>query len=172
VTDTKKPNLGSRIGHIIDGMKENTEQNWVQRVKQGEPAAVAELFRLYWRAARAAAFGVTGDFALAEDAASEAFYAAIESLPDLRDAQRFGPWLRTIVVRTARKQKAKTSKEKEAKLQTQPDTGALSPGADLERRELVSLIHEAVGASFRELARSGGFVLFRRLQSQRSGRLS
>ena len=126
-------------------MKENTEQDWVKRAKQGDPTAIAELFRLYWRAARAAAYGVTGDFALAEDAASEAFYAAIESLPDLRDTQRFGPWLRTIVVRTARRQKAKTSKENGAELQTLPDTGASPPGADLERQELVALIHEAVG---------------------------
>ena len=63
-------------------MELNTEQDWIERAGEGEPAAVAELFRCYWRAARAAAFGVTGDFALAEDAASEAFYAAIESLPD------------------------------------------------------------------------------------------
>ena len=126
-------------------MELNTEQNWVQRATQGEPAAIAELFRLYWRAARAAAYGVTGDFALAEDAASEAFYAAIESLPDLRDTQRFGPWLRTIVVRTARRQKAKKSKENGAELKTLSDAKSSPPGADLERRELAALIHEAVG---------------------------
>jgi RNA polymerase sigma factor (sigma-70 family) len=126
-------------------MEQNNEQNWVERAGRGEPAAIAELFRLYWRAARAAAFGVTGDFALAEDAASEAFYAAIESLPDLRDTQRFGPWLRTIVVRTARRQKAKTSKENGAEFQIQPDGKSSPPGADLERQELVALIHEAVG---------------------------
>jgi RNA polymerase sigma factor (sigma-70 family) len=127
------------------GMEQNTEQNWVQRAGQGEPAAIAELFQLYWRAARAAAFGVTGDFALAEDAASESFYAAIENLPDLKDARRFGPWLRTIVIRTARRQKAKTSKENGAELQIQPDSKSPLPGADLERQELVALIHEAVG---------------------------
>jgi RNA polymerase sigma factor (sigma-70 family) len=126
-------------------MELNAEQNWVKRAKQGEPAAIAELFRLYWRAARAAAFGVTGDFALAEDAASEAFYAAIESLPDLKDTQRFGPWLRTIVVRTARKLRAKTAKENGAELQARPDGKASPPGADLERQEIVALIHEAVG---------------------------
>jgi len=126
-------------------MKENTEQDWVQRAGQGEPAAIAELFRLYWRAARAAAYGVTGDFALAEDAASEAFYAAIESLPDLKDGQRFGPWLRTIVVRTARRQKAKTSKENGIELQTLPDAETSPPGVNLEQQELVALIHEAVG---------------------------
>jgi len=126
-------------------MEQNTEQDWVQQARRGEPAAIAELFRLYWRAARAAAYGVTGDFALAEDAASEAFYAAIESLPDLRDAQRFGPWLRTIVVRKARRQKAKTSKENGAELQTLPDAQSSPPGAHLEQRELAALIHEAVG---------------------------
>jgi len=126
-------------------MEQNTEQDWVQRAGRGEPAAVAELFRLYWRAARAAAFGVTGDFALAEDAASEAFYAAIESLPDLRDAQRFGPWLHTIVVRTARRQKTKASKENGAELKTLPDGKSSPPGAKLEQQELAALIHEAVG---------------------------
>jgi len=126
-------------------MEQNTEQNWVQCARQGEPAAIAELFRLYWRAARAAAFGVTGDFALAEDAASEAFCVAIEHLTDLRDTPRFGPWLRTIVIRKARCLKAKTSKEKEAELQTWPDVKSSPPGARLERQELVALIHEAAG---------------------------
>ena len=126
-------------------MEQNAEQNWVHRAAQGEPAAIAELFRLYWRAARAAAYGVTGNFALAEDAASESFYTAIEKLADLRDTRRFGPWLRTIVVRKARGQKAKTSKENGAELQTMPDGKSSPPGADLERQELVALIHEAVG---------------------------
>ncbi|MBN2593444.1 MAG: sigma-70 family RNA polymerase sigma factor [Sedimentisphaerales bacterium] len=126
-------------------MEQNTEQNWVQQAKQGEPEAIAELFRLYWRAARAAAYGVTGDFTLAEDAASEAFYVAIESLTDLKDTQRFGPWLRTIVIRTARRLKAKTLKENGAELQTQPDGKSSTPGAGLEQQELVALIHEAVG---------------------------
>jgi RNA polymerase sigma factor (sigma-70 family) len=126
-------------------MEQNNEQDWVHRAKRGEPAAIAELFRLYWRAARAAAFGVTGDFALAEDAASEAFYAAIESLSDLKDAQRFGPWLRTIVIRTARRQKAKTFRENGAELKIRSDSKSSPPDADLERQELVALIHEAVG---------------------------
>jgi len=126
-------------------MEQNIEQNWVKRAGQGEAAAIAELFRLYWRAARAAAFGVTGDFALAEDAASEAFYAAIEGLTDLKDERRFGPWLRTIVIRTARRQKAKISKENGTGLQIRPDVKSPPPGDHLERRELVALIHEAVG---------------------------
>ena len=126
-------------------MKENTGQNWVEKAKQGEPAAIAELYRRYWRAARATAYGVTGDLSLAEDAASEAFYAALDGLRDLRDIQRFGPWLHTIVVRTARRLKTSQSKEKGTELQILPDAQSPAPSANLEQKELIALIHEAVG---------------------------
>jgi RNA polymerase sigma factor (sigma-70 family) len=124
-------------------MRENAEHDWAERARQGEPAAIAELYRCYWRAARAAAYGVTGDFSLAEDAASEAFYAALEGLNELKDTQRFGPWLRTIVVRTAKRHKAAKSKDGGIGLQTQPDAQP-APSAHLEQRELADLIHEAV----------------------------
>src|SRR4030042_95713 len=126
-------------------MKENTEQDWVERAKQGESVAIAELYSRYWRAARATAYGVTGDLGLAEDATSEALYTALGHLQDLRDAQRFGPWLHTIVVRTASRLKTAQSKEKVAELQTLPDAQSIEPCANLEQWELVVLIHEAVG---------------------------
>jgi RNA polymerase sigma-70 factor (ECF subfamily) len=122
-------------------MKENAEQGWVERAKRAEPAAIAELYRRYWRAARAAAFGVTGDFAQAEDAASEAFYAAIEGLSELKDTQRFAPWLRTIVIRKATKPKTKGIKPEKL-----PTVESSSPGARLEQQELTALIHESVAS--------------------------
>ena len=70
--------------HIICGMSQSTEHDWVERAKQGEPTAIAELYRRYWRAARAAAYGVIGNLSLAEDAASEAFSAAMSGLANLR----------------------------------------------------------------------------------------
>jgi len=124
-------------------MTEEMEQNWVERAKNGESAAIAELYRRYWRAARAAAFGVTGDFSLAEDAASESFYAALDHLKELRDNQRFAPWLRTIVIRKASRLKGTKSKEKGIE-QSHPNHQAIPPGDPLEQRELVGLIHEAV----------------------------
>ena len=74
----------------------------VERAREGDASAIAELFSRYWRAARAAAFGVTGEWASAEDAAADGFRQAWTGLDSLRDADRFGPWLRTIVVRRAR----------------------------------------------------------------------
>jgi len=58
----------------------------------------------------------------------------------LKDAQRFGPWLRTIVVRKATKSKAKSIKPRRP-----PELQPAGPGDDLEQRELAALIHEAVG---------------------------
>jgi RNA polymerase sigma factor (sigma-70 family) len=87
---------------------------------------------------------VTGDLNLAEDVASEAFYAAFENLQDLNDTQRFGPWLRTIVIRTASRYKAKKSKEDRVDLQTLPDAQIPAPSANLEQQELVVLVHEAI----------------------------
>lgn len=83
-------------------MSERADRELVQQAQQGDRAALGELFSRYWRAARAAAFGVTGDFAAAEDAAAEAFSQAWLGLDSLRDPDRFGFWLRTIVVRKAR----------------------------------------------------------------------
>jgi len=116
----------------------------VERARSGDPAAVGELYQHYWRAARAAAYGVTGNLAQAEDAASEAFCAALESLADLHDASRFGPWLRTIVIRTARRlQRTKTTPP-------QPRRGkspcAPAPTAQAEQNELALMLHEAVGS--------------------------
>jgi len=116
-------------------MKENTEHDRVEQAKQGEPAAIAELYRCYWRAARAAAYGVTGDWSLAEDAASEAFSKAMSRVADLRDPPQFGPWLRTIVIHTARRFKVTSSAHKRVEPQTLQDAEALAPVEHLEQQE-------------------------------------
>jgi RNA polymerase sigma factor (sigma-70 family) len=126
-------------------MKDNSEQGWVERARQAEPAAIAELYRRYWRAARATAYGVTADLDLAEDAASEAFCAALDGLADLKDSQRFAPWLRTIVVRTARRHKTTASKENVVDVDKLRDSQSSPPSAHLEQQELAGLIHETVG---------------------------
>src|SRR4029434_5974198 len=83
-------------------MPECSDRDLVQQAQRGDGAAIGELFSRYWRAARAAAFGVTGEFASAEDAAAEGFRQALAGMDGLRDPSRFGPWLRTIVIRKAR----------------------------------------------------------------------
>lgn len=83
-------------------MTERTDRELVRQAQMGDSAAIGELFSRYWRMARAAAFGVTGEFASAEDAAAEAFKHAFLGIESLQDPDRFGAWLRTIVLRKAR----------------------------------------------------------------------
>ncbi len=127
-------------------MSENTEQDWVERARRGEPTAVAELFRRYWRAARAAAYGVTGDLSLAEDAASEGFSAAMNGLANLRDPGRFAPWLRVIAVRTAKRLLTASSVRNGLEPRELPDSEPFAPSERLEQQELAALVREAVGS--------------------------
>jgi RNA polymerase sigma factor (sigma-70 family) len=125
-------------------MDEKTQQELVERAKHGEPTAIAELYKRYWRAARAAAYGVTIEINLAEDAASEAFYTALENLNDLKEPLRFGPWLRTIVIRTAeRLMKSQTQKFSPVN-QNLSETDSSVPENKIEKQELANLIREAV----------------------------
>ncbi|MFN0104922.1 MAG: RNA polymerase sigma factor [Bryobacteraceae bacterium] len=83
-------------------MTEHADRVLVQKSQRGDGAALGELFSRYWRVARAVAFGVTGEFASAEDAAAEAFTEAFAAINSLRNPDRFRSWLRTIAVRKAR----------------------------------------------------------------------
>lgn len=123
-------------------MREHADQELVERARQGDGAAIGELFSRYWRAARAAAFGVTGEFASAEDAAAEAFRQALVGMDSLRDPNRFGPWLRTIVVRKARLG-LPIRPAADALADERPDSNEL-PDDALERLELGALIQQSV----------------------------
>ena len=124
-------------------MREYADRDLVERATRGDGAAIGELFSRYWRAARGAAFGVTGEFASAEDAAAEAFRHALEALGSLRDPDRFGPWLRTIVIRKARLSLRSRRQTVEGLVADQPDSHEL-PCDALERLELAALLQQSV----------------------------
>jgi RNA polymerase sigma factor (sigma-70 family) len=119
------------------------DRELVERARQGDGAAIGELFSRYWRAARAAAFGITGEFASAEDAASEGFRQAWSGLHSLRDPERFGPWLRRIVVRKARLARKSRDSATGGTLDVLADAEA-PPDIVLERLQLAALIQQLV----------------------------
>lgn len=125
-------------------MEKSNEQSWIERAQAGDREAIGYLYKTYWRAARATAFGVMGDYHLAEDAAADAFAAAMAGLQGLKDPSRFGPWMRTIVLRTARRKLADKSPQASVDLKSCPDSEYPSPQARLEQREMAACIHQAV----------------------------
>jgi len=78
-----------------------SEAALVRAAQGGSAEAMEELFRRHWPAAHRAAWLVVHDAAAAEDAAQEAFLAAVRSLHRFDRRRPFGPWLHRIVVNRA-----------------------------------------------------------------------
>ena len=146
-----------------------TDRQLVELAQRRDPAAIGELFARYWRAARAAAFGVTGDIASAEDAAAEAFTEALMRIQSLRDPDRFGAWLRTIVVRGARHatQGREASIDGVAEHREALDE---TPERALERRELTLLLQHTACDLPEALREAVALVYFEGYESEAAAR--
>lgn len=118
------------------------EPDVVVRARDGDQQAFAELFTAYWGAARGCAYAVLRDIARAEDAAAEAFRLALPGLRNLRDPARFGPWLRRIVRRVARKQREKVAQT--APLEDGHATVDHDRGVELERAQMALVVARGV----------------------------
>jgi RNA polymerase sigma-70 factor (ECF subfamily) len=70
-------------------------------VRKGSTAAAAALFDRYWQHAWKAAYAVTADRGLADDAAQEAMERAFGALDRFDETRPFGPWLKRIAVNRA-----------------------------------------------------------------------
>jgi RNA polymerase sigma-70 factor, ECF subfamily len=77
------------------------ERVLVLRAQAGDDEAFAQLVRWGGPAALGAARRVTGDPALAEDAAQEAFLRAFRALRDYRHEASFRAWIRRIAIHTS-----------------------------------------------------------------------
>jgi RNA polymerase sigma factor (sigma-70 family) len=73
--------------------RSTADSDLVTAAIRGERAAFAALVERYHPMVCAVSYAATGDRALSEDVAQDAFIAAWSSLSDLRDASRLRPWL-------------------------------------------------------------------------------
>ena len=123
-------------------MRDRADRDLVTKAQEGNREALGELFSRYWRAARAAAFGVTGDLPSAEDAAAEAFRQTLVSIHSLRDPDRFAAWLRRIVMRKARVHQNR--RQTESSLAAAMPDPAHGPDDELAELQLRSVVQRAV----------------------------
>jgi len=79
----------------------HTDKELVFRCLDGDTEAFATLVRQYQHAVYATAYYYAGRYGGAEDIAQEAFWAAYRGLPQIREAEHFGAWLKGITTRTA-----------------------------------------------------------------------
>jgi len=117
----------------------------VRRAQMGEITAFAALVRRFQDRAVAYGASILGDFALAEDAAQEAFLEAYQCLPALREPAAFAGWLRKIVF----KQCDRLTRGKHVRtlpIEAATDVAAPQPGpAEIaESRQRQARVREAV----------------------------
>jgi RNA polymerase sigma factor (sigma-70 family) len=82
-------------------MRRLPDPELIALARAGSPDAAGALFDRYWAHAWGAAYAVTADRALAEDAAQEAIQKAFSALDRFDETRPFGPWLKRIVVNRA-----------------------------------------------------------------------
>lgn len=82
-------------------MRRRPDIELIVLAREGSAEAVEVLFDRYWPHAWRAAFAVTADRSLADDAAQEAIEKAFGTLRRFDETRPFGPWLKRIVVNRA-----------------------------------------------------------------------
>lgn len=90
-----------------------TDADLVQQTLAGDVRAFGELIKRYQEAVYALAVSHTRDFADAEDIVQDAFLRAYETLPALRDPERFGAWVRGIASNMCRTRARRARRRRE-----------------------------------------------------------
>ncbi|MGH7180302.1 MAG: RNA polymerase sigma factor [Tepidisphaeraceae bacterium] len=123
----------------------------VRRAQCKDVEAFATLVPHFERTALALAYSVLGDAASASDVTQEAFLRAWERLDDLKDPERFGPWLARIVRNLATDARRRTMRlagdllDEGASDQRRPGANSrFDPAGVIERRETRAKIDSAL----------------------------
>ena len=82
-------------------MRRRPDTELIVLARGGSTDAAAALFDRYWEHAWRAAYAVTANRALADDAAQDAIRQAFGTLRRFDETRPFGPWLKRIVVNRA-----------------------------------------------------------------------
>ena len=82
-------------------MRRTPDPELIGLARRGSAEAAGALFDRYWETAWVAAYAVTADRALADDAAQDAIQQAFGALDRFDVTRPFGPWLKRISVNRA-----------------------------------------------------------------------
>ncbi len=131
-------------------LRRDDEARLVQRARDGDDQAFAELYRRHFAAVYRVAFLVCHDAAAAEDIAQEAFLAAVRNLDRFERGRPVRPWLARIASNRAidwvraRSRRAESALEDVPAAATDPapapdDAPALIARLPAEQRQVVAL---------------------------------
>jgi RNA polymerase sigma-70 factor (ECF subfamily) len=112
---------------------QRSEQDLIERAKNGSREAADELVNRYWNDAFKGAFLILGNHEDAEDVTQEAFVAALGSMRRFRRSKPFQPWLRRIVANKALDtiRSNKRRRRRDLEIAAQPGAAAAASISDL-----------------------------------------
>jgi RNA polymerase sigma factor (sigma-70 family) len=111
-----------------------TEEELVERAKQGDVRAYEELVLTYQHIAFRTAYVIAGSAADAEDAAQDGFVKAYRALARFRSGAPFRPWLLQIVANEARNRRRSAGRRAslELRLAAEGTSGGAAPSPEAE----------------------------------------
>ncbi len=133
----------------------------IELVRRGSAKAADALFARCWPVAWRAAYTVTGNRVLAEDASQEAISRVFSGISRFDAARPLEPWVRRIAVNAAidvmrRERRERTSSELDSSLADSEESGlvAAAVAALSEEKRLVIVLHYWLDYSVEQIART------------------
>jgi RNA polymerase sigma-70 factor (ECF subfamily) len=108
----------------------------VERAAEGDELAFARLVAVYQSDLVRVAYVVTGDRAMAEDAAEAAWCIAWRRLPSLRESASIRGWLVAVAANEARKLAGRRSRHHVIELRLAPPASPPDPAGEIDRVDL------------------------------------
>ena len=125
-------------------VSEVTDEEHVERLRNGEVAAYDQIVSRHMRSAFSIAYRLLGQREDAEDLVQDAFMVALEKIDTFREGNRFAPWFfRILVNRGLNARKARALRQTDA-LPAEISTREPTPHVEAERSELRERIEAAV----------------------------
>ena len=136
-------------------LSDDSDENLMLRVGQGQRAAFDEIVRRYTRKMVNLAYQITGDRDQAEDIAQETFLRAYKSAARYTEMAKFSTWLYTIAINLCRNELRRrrfkpysleemAEREDEGNLRVDIVDERSKPDADLERKEISLFVQRAI----------------------------
>ena len=128
------------------------DRDYVERILAGEPEVFESLVRKYNRLGGAIAFGILGDFHLAEDVVQDAFITAFRALSSLREPGKFRFWFVGLVRSKALDAlRHRRTRETVALPDDLPSGGSFGPQSPVEEEHLREEVRQKVLDAVKEL---------------------
>ena len=132
------------------GARYRADAEAVRAVLAGQRERFAELVERYQASVYSVALGYTRDAHRAEDLAQEIFAGAYASLAQLREPERFFPWLLQSARNRSSREAQRSSAHTEQPLAEGQDPPAAEPGPELARAAAVFALVEQLPEPYRE----------------------